>query len=425
MRVSACLYMAFKNFIGKKRTMIKLFAVYAMIIVVVLCLFSYRQSIDKQLNTIVSKSASACFVETDSRLDTSKYPMINEIKIVRSYDPNLNLDRISMTINDSEKRLGVNDYSYNFETDFSVGTLKETYAVPFKIDAYSPEGVVFSAQDLREFFEKNRDVKPVIEGEIFPGENGIVMSDYMLEKFGLEADAKWIGAEITLTDIETGKVICGGLTLSGIIDSGLYYTEANRFNAQIIVSDKSASEDYESPVYLYYGEDYASTYNLALAVSSDQIRSRYSSLLEMYNAIENQQLIVRKVVGIILSALFLAMTVSVLTVLFFYYVQQKSYRQMVRAIGMRDADVFACAFFEQVYCLVAAAVVGTGISIVLIDLINAYFSAALSLSISIQAESIGLLLLSSTGVILLFSALVTAISCLRLTREPISLSMTQ
>ena len=305
------------------------------------------------------------------------------------------------------------------------GAFDNIYAVPFKIDAYSPEGVVFSAQDLREFFEKNRDVRSVIEGEIFPGENGIVMSDYMLEKFGLEADAKWIGAEITLTDIETGKVFCSGLTLSGIIDSGLYYTEANRFNAQIIVSDKSASEDYESPVYLYYGEDYASTYNLALAVSSDQIRSRYSSLLEMYNAIENQQLIVRKVVGIILSALFLAMTVSVLTVLFFYYVQQKSYRQMVRAIGMRDADVFACAFFEQVYCLVAAAVVGTGISIVLIDLINAYFSAALSLSISIQAESIGLLLLSSTGVILLFSALVTAISCLRLTRELISLSMTQ
>lgn len=145
----------------------------------------------------------------------------------------------------------------------------------------------------------------------------------------------------------------------------------------------------------------------------------------MYNVIEDQQLIVGKVVSVILVAFFAALPVSVLTVLYFYYQQQKNYRQMQRAMGMRDRDVFACALLEQLYCLLTAVVVGTLLAQVLIVLVNVYFSEVLSVRIDVRTETMFLLLLATTGALLVFSAAVTGISSWRLNRESIATSLSE
>lgn len=425
MRIRACFYMASRNFLAKRRTMAKLSAAYAMVIVVVLCLFSYRESINLQLNTIVSKSASACYVETSEPLDLADYPAVTETKIIRGFDPLLTIDQITLTINDSENHVGVDDYSYDFVTEFLPGTQKDLYSVPFKIDAYSPEGVIFSAQDRREFTDKNGEAAVLIAGDLAPHEGGIILSDYMLQRFGLAPDKSLIGSRISMVNPKTGEVYCQDLTLIGIIDSRMFYTETNRFNAQIIIAEANATEAYAPAVYRYYGEDYSSTYRLALAITSDNIRCRYNSLLEMYNVIEDQQIIVGKVVSIILVAFFAALPVSVLTVLYFYYQQQKNYRQMQRAMGMKDRDVFACALLEQLYCLLAAAVIGTLLAQVLIMLVNVYFSEVLSVRIDVRTETMFLLLFATTGALLVFTAVVTGISSWRLSRESIAASLSQ
>lgn len=425
MRIRACFYMASRNFLAKRRTMIKLSAAYAMVIVVVLCLFSYRESINLQLNTIVSKSASACYVETDVLLDLADYPAVTETKIIRGFDPLLTIDQIALMINDSEKYVGIDDYSYNFVTEFLPGTQQDQYSVPFKIDAYSPEGVVFSALDRREFADKNNGAAILIAGDLAPQESGIILSDYMLQRFGLAPDKSLIGTRISLINPKTGEVYCQDLTLTGIIDSRMFYTETNRFNAQIIIAEANATESYAPAVYRYYGEDYSSTYRLALAITSDNIRCRYNSLLEMYNVIENQQIIVGKVVRIILVAFFAALPVSVLTVLYFYYQQQKNYRQMQRAMGMKDRDVFACALLEQLYCLLAAAVIGTLLAQVLIIVVNVYFSEVLSVRIVVRPETMFILLIITSGALFTFSAVVTGFGSWRLSRESISASLSE
>lgn len=425
MRIRASFYMAFRNFLAKRRTMLKLSSAYAMVIVVVLCLFSYRESINLQLNTIVSKSASACYVETDVPLDPADYPAVTETKIIRGFDPLLTIDQIALMINDSEINDGVDDYSYNFVSEFLPGMQKDQYSVPFKIDAYRPEGVVFSAQDRREFADKNDGAQLLIAGDLALQEGGIILSDYMLQRFGLAPEKSLIGTRISLVNPKTGENYCRDLTLTGIIDSRMFYTEENRFNAQIIIAEANATEAYSPAAYRYYGEDYSSTYKLALAITSDSIRCRYNSLLEMYNVIEDQQLIVGKVVSVILVAFFAALPVSVLTVLYFYYQQQKNYRQMQRAMGMRDRDVFACALLEQLYCLLTAVVVGTLLAQVLIVLVNVYFSEVLSVRIDVRTETMFLLLLATTGALLVFSAAVTGISSWRLNRESIATSLSE
>ena len=425
MGAKACLYMAFKNFVVKKKTMLKLTAAYAMVIVVVLSLYGYRNSIEKQLNTITDTSASACYVETDAGLDLDDYSLITEIKSIRKFDPMIPIDQITLITGDGTEHPGINNFDYDYEMDMSPGTSRDLYSVPFKIDAYSPEGVVFSAQDQREFLEKNESTTLVPAGKAVPDENGIVMSDDMLERFGLRADAGLLGTQITLANHETGEIYVNGLTLTGIINSRIFYTEANRYSAHIIIPESQATEAYDPPEYRYYANDYSSTYKLAMEIGANKIRCRYNSFLEMYKIIENQRLIVNKVVSVILITLFLALSVSVMTVMYFYYRQHKKYRLMLRAIGMKNADVFACALIEQLLCLLSSAIVGTILSWILIRLINLQLSGMLYVTIVLEVQNLILLLLLTVVILMIFSAIVAAFGCYRLTREPISASLSQ
>lgn len=417
--------MAFKNFVVKRKTMLKLSAAYAMVIVVVLSLFGYRISIEKQLNTIVDSSASACYVETNSRLDLADYPLITEFKSVRNFDPMIPIDQITIITGDAKAYPGINNFDYDYERDMNPGTSRDLYSVPFKIDAYSPEGAVFSVQDQREFFEKNEGANLVIAGNPNPDENGIVISDDMLERFGLHADAGLLGTEITLTNHETGDIYVEELTLTGIINSRVFYTEANRYSAHIIIPENQASEAFDPPEYRYYAKDYLSTYKLAIEISASKTRRRYNSFLEMYKIIENQRLIVNKVVSVILATLFLALSVSVMTVMYFHYRQQKKYRQMLRAVGMKNVDVFACALLEQLFCLISASVVGVVIAWILIRLINAQISAMLYVTILFEVKDILFLLFTTVGVLMVFSAIIATFGCFKLTRDPISASLSQ
>jgi tetrahydromethanopterin S-methyltransferase subunit C len=92
---------------------------------------------------------------------------------------------------------------------------------------------------------------------------------------------------------------------------------------------------------------------------------------------------------------------------------------------MRDRDVFACALLEQLYCLLTAVVVGTLLAQVLIVLVNVYFSEVLSVRIDVRTETMFLLLLATTGALLVFTAVVTGISSWRLSRESIAASLSQ
>ena len=90
---------------------------------------------------------------------------------------------------------------------------------------------------------------------------------------------------------------------------------------------------------------------------------------------------------------------------------------------MNNADVFACALIEQLLCLLSSAIVGTILSWILIRLINLQLSGMLYVTIVLEVQNLILLLLLTVVILMIFSAIVAAFGCYRLSREPFSASL--
>jgi len=364
------LFIAWKNFRCKKGVMIKLISCFFVIICSVSCFFNYTVSANGSLEHIIKGSAAKAFVETDSSISSSEYPLISEKKEITRLEP-APLKYITLTVDGKEYR-GMNDYSYDFSTPFSVGTAQSVYSVPFIIDAYNSEEAVFTRNDIQEYKVKFGDKSPEIAGEAVLSSDSIIFTDYMLEKFGLSPESSLIGSEMSLYNTETGEVYCEGLKLSCILDSDVFrISSVNRFGQIIIPSgqEKAESGDY---VYYNYAKDYLSAYELANKLSADNVPHYVPLELYYYSEIYKQDLIVSKVVFMIMIVFLLAMAVSAVTVLYFYHCNQLDYRRMLLAMGLKVKELFLTVLTEITLCISAAYILAIAASGAVMFLISKY-----------------------------------------------------
>lgn len=366
MNLFSCAYIAFKNFTSKKKTMVKIISAYSVIVFSVICFFSYKNSVFSQINHIVSKSLSDCYIETDYQLNKADYSNIIEEKEVSDLCvDDLNIKIISLVL-DGKEYVGMDDFSYDFEFEYSVTAPKSLYSVPFKIDTYNATGVIFSEFDKREFYDTFPKDELILAGNLDLDENKIVMSDYILDRFGINCDEA-IGRTITIKNNETGELYCENLRLSGIINSKIFYTSANKRRAHIIISSSTQSNFFSKPIYRYYCSNYHTTIELAR-----QTKSRYNYALEMYSSMEMQKMIIDDVLSNIIIVLFIALIVWVITILFFYYRQQRVYKKILWSLGMKISNSFVISLFEMIYCQIISTICGIILSVAFINVFNMY-----------------------------------------------------
>ena len=112
---------------------------------------------------------------------------------------------------------GINDYSYDF---FEAGREAEPTTVPFRIWAVYSEQIV-SQNDLTEFAYRYPDAQWLLCGTAQLGEGDLLISDYMLEKFGLTGDpAQYLGAKLSI--LVDGEPLLESYRLTGVINRDLF-----------------------------------------------------------------------------------------------------------------------------------------------------------------------------------------------------------
>lgn len=402
MNLLSCAFIAFKNFTCKKKTMFKIISAYSIIVFSVICFFSYQNSVFSQINHIVSKSVSDCYIETDYPLNKADYPTIEEEKIFCGFsDDDLNIENISIIL-EGKEYIGKDNFSYDFEYEYSSTVSKSLYSVPFKIDAYEADGVIFSEFDKREFYDMFPENKLVLTGDLDINGNKIVMSDYILDRFGIRGDEA-VEREITIKNNETGELYCKNLKLSGVINSKIFYTSANKIRAHIIISSDNITNNSNEPIYRYYCADYETTVDLA-----HKTKSRYNYALELYSSAEMQKSIVENVLSVIIVVLFIALIVWVITILFFYYRQQRAYQKILWSLGMKIGNSFVISLLELIYCLIVSGLCGVVLAVVFINVFNLYCRRFNVLILFDSANILSLYLMSAVF-LLVFSAVVSFI----------------
>ena len=396
------LFIAWKNFRCKKRVMIKLISCFFVIMCSVSCFFNYTDAINVRLEQIINGSAAKSYVETESMINSQQYPLISEIKEIKRFEPeNTPLKHIRLTVNGKEYE-GINDYSYDFSTPFSVGTAQYVYSVPFIIDAYNNQETIFTKNDIQEYKEKFGDKNFEIAGKAELSSDSIIFTDYMLDKFGLSADSSLIGAKISLYDSETGEVYCNGLKLSCILDSNIFRISSVKKFGQIIISSEHEIKGASKRTYYNYAQNYILAYELANQLSADDIPHYIPLELYYFCEIYKQNLIVSRVVFMIMIVFLIAMVVSIITVLYFYHCNQLDYRQMLLAMGLKVKSLFLIILIEIALCILVSYIITLITSGIIMFLISRYLISSLDVEGMFSISS--LLSISSIIAALIFAS---------------------
>lgn len=452
--------LALKNLLTMKKNYIVIMLCYTVITVTIICFGAYRNSILRETDNIIRMQISNCIIYTNKPIEKGKYEQV--LSRLNRYDWPSGRSPEGLELICGEKVYsGHNTFDFYFGKEFKVTEDKNTYSVPFGITAILPEDdEIFPANQVTEMMTRTRSISPIKYGSKNLGVGKMLITDYMLSKFGVsELEQKEIsGKKITIRDKESGIVYINDLEVAGVVNSDLFFTRflsQNMINnsslSQIFVlyedcpdvmkTDMTFSEKYNELLFAEnyelldkythvgtricgcYLRDFSDYFSLADSLSRDGYQITASDTMEMYYGISQQNIVVDSVVSIIMGALIISLLLFVVTAMYFYHLRQYKYRQMLRAIGMRIKDVYFISLAELISCVVVSTVLGLFVSLGIIALFDFYLSEELYVSVELDSWGNVWLFLISLVCLTSFSLIASAVSIHSLRKTPISVSL--
>lgn len=400
--------MAFMNIFAMKKIYIIMIASFASIVLTLLCFFSYRSSVGKKMETMTATKASTCYLQLS--LDVPKFGSYEQItsRYVRYEWPtgsspnNIELIVGGMTYKGHDKqnyKFSVDQYNKQFADD-------SNHKVPFNICAVLKENdELFPEMVLSEMRADTGLQTPLKYGSLELEKGKMLISDFMLEQFGLNDDEQksLIGKSITIKNVADNSIYCNELILCGIIDSRLYYVDslAEINAAHILINEDDMCEamaldmekfirnekgflnddsekidlDFCGNLYKYCYMRSFSDYKPLFKLLTDNGYAVWpSSNTEIYYVIRQQRLIVDNVVSVIIVVLALTLFFYLFTAVYFYHIRNARFKHMLIALGMNPKNIFEVSFIELSICSIVAIVIGTIASSVIVYVFNEYWS---------------------------------------------------
>lgn len=459
MKIRGITEMAIMNIIAMKKNYIVIISSFTAIVVTLLCFFGYRTAIGNKMESVTSSKASKCYLELANRVPTKgKYDQISSRYVRYEWSSGLTPESIDL-IADGITYAGHDNKNYNFGVKQSEGLNADVSAfkVPFNICAVLKDNdELFPEMMLEELSIKTEISSPIKYGISDLSKGHILISDFMLEQFGLtdEEQKDLVGKKITIKNKEDGTVYCSNLILSGIIDAHLYNLESliEIRAAHILISEADICEiitldmekffKFESELisgdyddvdmsfngYLYrycYMRSFTEYKSLFKALSDDGFDVSPSREAEMYFTINQQKIIVDYIVSIIVGVFSLTLFFYLSTALYFYHKRTFQFKNMLRALGMNLTNMFGVSFVELSICSMVSVFAGTAISLGIIALFNAFWSNESYVEIGftgvyfVAVPSIMLI------VFLVFSMIVATINATELSKHQLSSALNE
>lgn len=430
--IKNCICLALKNIRTAYKTTIKVISAFTVATVCIICFFSYILSVNSQIDDMTNNMASYNYIGTSDFNSISKiigtHKNITEVKQISQVQldddiVSMNIDNVIMKIGNNAFK-GINDYSNYFQVDFSYATPKSVYSVCFNIDAYNDDYSVFTVSDLKEFNSKFDKSNYILCGNMINAPKQFVISDYMLEHFGVlkENFNKLIGKQISFYIKNTENPIIENYILVGIIDSDIFYTSCNRENAQIIISDKNTEQKYDNENHYvrYYTSNFRNTSKLSVAFSNENISYDFNPYVNNYDSIEKQQSITYDLIYVVIIFLITALSISIITVMYFYNTEKTKYSAMMLAIGLNQRKLFFMQIFEVIIDGIFAMLIGGILSAVLVALFNLYFSNTIGIVLVFGTIRLIVLSLIVLTYIIVLSLVVSLINLVKFRKYTLS-----
>lgn len=139
-----------------------------------------------------------------------------------------------------------------------------------------------------------------------------------------------------------------------------------------------------------------------------------------YDSIEKQQSITYDLIYVVIIFLITALSISIITVMYFYSTEKTKYSAMMLAIGLNQRKLFFMQIFEVIIDGIFAMLIGGILSAVLVALFNLYFSNTIGIVLVFGTIRLIVLSLIVLTYIIVLSLVVSLINLVKFRKYTLS-----
>lgn len=412
MKIIDIIRLAKLNILSNLKMAISIIFGFIIIMEIVMVSTGYGYSMNNYIEGTINNSSSSRYCYSvfsnfkDSEIEEfRKNSNIEGVQILKNYDiykfcqdnnkvinatPLAN-DEVSMDAAvlklDGKMYNGENDFTYIFNLDSSATATRTMKIVKYKIGVIEGEdNLQFSKSELLEYENKYDKSSPFLAGGEFSGENQIIITDYMLEKFGVDSDStEYIGKKISLyVDTKEGELcLIDNYEICGIIDSRFYFVNSRKSMPQILVSN--ANKEYlnisHERVFGNSFRDIVKFYN------NNYVESMYMDKTTVeYSEVETLQLLFNEVVLLICIILIVAVIVFVYIMIYFYFKKRTRYVCIQKAMGMSGGKLYSLIFFELLIMGIVATIIAIPVYYGVLQILNDVIGMVVSNSFMVTQD---------------------------------------
>ena len=413
MKFSYLLRIAWYNISRSKKqslwTFINVLIISTVMILWLICIFSFQNALDKydygsasvnyqrfeiplDENKEIADTEEYDILKTAGEWENTETPQLSSsidlVSLAGHTDDwyFVNAKYVSLTL-DGKQYQGQNDYTYDFERPFDEETPYYYHSVPFYMSALH-SGPLFSENDITEFNYYYPNEKPVIAGTDIISDNGIVISDYMLARFGITDNYDGLIGKTVSFAIE-GNPILKEYVIDGIINSNVMRNSALKSCAQIYV--KGTKEHYNMcgtavltgklPIKSFENnkEVYIELENMGHTKSYYDIY-----FMSYYYNINSLQRATERIIFIFEILIFIAIGINLYSMLLNSAHEKCRFYGINRAMGMSKKGLCAVSFCELVILSIPALIVSFGVSIPVLSLADSTVYSLINTHLSIS-----------------------------------------
>lgn len=335
---------------------LKMFALCFICALIMTFTFSFGMSLKHDMDEIVDNKMSLC-QNTVIAYENSAEEIISSLseeymlncELINGEFYGKSIDDLSIEY-EGHNYKGVNDYTYDFSiTDMIT---KDMCSVNFNVSTISAESTLFSKGDSEELKSS-----PKFMGSIPKQKKEIMISDYYLEKFGINKENI---IEKNISVYYKNNCIMKDYTVCGVIDSNIFYLHGKKNYSQIYISDKDALNNLSSASkkLCIYSQDFPEAVKKRNELISKNYTLEENDAVVLYSAIYTEQDMIIKAFGGLCAALLITTVIVLKGIIKNNIVTRRKYFIMLTNMGVRCKDVKKLIFTELFIKIVFPAVVG-------------------------------------------------------------------
>lgn len=298
-------------------------------------------------------------------IDIPKYLKREDMYFVNNNLVTMNIDGINYN--------GINDFTYDFDKAmYGSNKSKSNYTVPFKVNLVDYQGETFFENEMVEFEHKYPNEKLILAGRMLSEKNELIITDYMLEKFGVKNYEDILSKKVSFYVEE--KELINQYKIVGIINSNFYRIKSRFQSSQILISaDKDTYREFKPRIvncripikdYINSVPVINKAYDLKIGEFSPAI------FADQFYFVSKVQAVVNYIFKYVAFFICLAILLSLFSILYTNIKEKYSYFGILQAIGFTNKNLVIIFICEIIVINIIALLISFVFSILILYIFN-------------------------------------------------------